>query len=331
MDNGASKILVVDDNPQNVELLEAVLSAGGYVICKAYSGEDALALIDRIDPHVILLDVMMPGMDGYEVCRRIKGEESTRLIPVIMLTALNSLEDRVKGIESGADDFITKPFHKPELLARVKSLIRIRGLMKDLESAQNVLFSLAIALDFNDPYTHGHSQRVSDLSGRLAAFLKLPYEEEKQIRDAGILHDIGKIATDKGILHKPGILDGREYEHIKEHPVVGESICAPLRFAKPLLPIIRNHHERYDGSGYPDGLRGDEICMGAKVISIVDVYDALTTMRPYRRGMPRQVALEVMNNEVKRGCWDPEIFDAFYRMMREGNTVYEQDYVSQSS
>lgn len=318
--DGTSRILVVDDNIQNVELLEAILISNDYDIYKAYSGEDALRIIEEVAPHVILLDIMMPGMNGYDVCKRIKDNIVTRFIPIVMLTALNSLDDRVKGIEAGADDFISKPFHKTELLARVKSLVRIRGLVKDLESAQNVLFSLAVALDCNDPYTHGHSQRVSTLSGKLARFIGLSQNEEQQITDAGILHDIGKIATDKGILHKPGVLDGMEYEHIKEHPVAGEKICAPLHFAKPLLPIIRNHHERFDGTGYPDALRGNEIVIGARIITIADVYDALTSMRPYRRGMPNKVALEVMNDEVRRGYWDPDIFGAFFKMMQEDET-----------
>ncbi|MBI5048682.1 MAG: response regulator [Deltaproteobacteria bacterium] len=304
-------ILVVDDNHGNIDLLDALLSSRGYNIFKAYNGEDALNMVEDVNPHVILLDVMMPRMDGYEVCRKLKAKDTTRFVPVIMLTALSDTDDKIKGIEAGADDFISKPFQKPELLARVKSLIRVKSLLEELEDARNVIFSLAIALDFNDPYTHGHSHRVSDMAGKLANFLGLSHHEQNSIRDAGLLHDIGKIATDKAVLHKPGALNGTEYEHVKQHPVVGEKICSPLKFVQPLLPVIRSHHERFNGAGYPDGLVGDRIPMGARIIGIVDSYDALTSARPYRRGMPQDIALEVMNIEAGKGYWDREILMSF--------------------
>lgn len=310
------KILVVDDNIQNIELLDGLLSSRGYAVIKAYNGAEALRKVEETPPHMILLDVLMPGMDGYEVCRRLKTQESTRLVPVVMLTALNSLEDRVRGIDAGADDFIAKPFQKLELLARVKSLIRVKGLLDQLEGAQNVLLSLAIVLDFNDPYTHGHSQRVSENGARLAAFMGLPEAEQKRIRFGGILHDIGKVATEKNVLHKQGALNGQEYEHIKLHPVVGEKICQPLQFAKPLLPIIRGHHEKFNGKGYPDGLAGEEIPLGCKIIGIVDAYDALITVRPYRDSLAHETAIDVIKSESVKGYWDPEIVSLLCGMFK---------------
>lgn len=310
-------ILVVDDNHSNVELLEALLSSRGYNILKAYNGEDALTLVETVRPHIVLLDVMMPHMDGYEVCRRLKGKDTTRFIPVIMLTALSDIDDKIKGIEAGADDFISKPFQRPELLARVKSLVRVKNLLEELEDARNVIFSLATVLDVNDPYTHGHSRRVSDIAVKLSGFLGLSPQEQNNIRDAGFLHDIGKIATDKDVLHKPGALNGKEYEHVKQHPVVGEKICSPLKFAKPLLPMIRSHHERFNGTGYPDGLAGADIPLGARIIGIVDLYDALTSARPYRRGMPQEVALEVMKLEAGKGYWDREILMPFVDIVKQ--------------
>ena len=310
-------ILVVDDNKANVDLLDALLSSRGYTLFKAYSGEDALRMVEDVSPHVILLDVMMPKMDGYEVCRRLKEKDTTRFIPVIMLTALSDIDDKIKGIEAGADDFISKPFQRPELLARVKSLVRVKNLLEELEDARNVIFSLALTLDFNDPYTHGHSQRVSCLAAKLAGFLGLSYQEVNNIRDAGLLHDIGKVATDKGVLHKAGALNAMEYEHVKQHPVVGEKICSPLKFARPLLPIIRSHHERFNGTGYPDGLAGDNIPLGAKIIGIADLYDALTSVRPYRRGMPQEVALEVMKLEAGKEYWDREVLKAFIEISKQ--------------
>lgn len=316
---GRITVLAVDDNLQNVELLEGLLSANGYNIIKAYNGKEALKKVEEVIPDIVLLDVLMPIMDGYEVCRRLKAKRETKFVPIVMLTALDSIEDKVRGIEAGADDFITKPFQKPELLARVKSLVKMKGLISELENAQNVLFSLAIALDYNDPYTHGHSQRVSELSRRLAGHIGLSDVEQDVIANAGILHDIGKIATDKGILHKPGALSGMEYRHVMEHPVVGEKICMPLKFAQPLLPIIRGHHEKHNGTGYPDGLAGDEIPLGAKIMSIVDVYDALTSVRPYRSDIPGEVAVEVMRAEAVKGYWDRELLDLFADMIRKSS------------
>lgn len=309
-------ILVVDDNRGNVELLEALLVSRGYNIFKAYNGEDALKMVEEVFPHVILLDIMMPRMDGYEVCRRLKEKNVTRFIPVVMLTALSDIGDKIKGIEAGADDFISKPFQKPELLARIKSLVRVKNLLGELEDARNVIFSLATALDFNDPYTHGHSRRVSEMAAKLAGLLGLSQQEQNNIMDAGLLHDIGKIAVDKGILHKAGALNAMEYEHVRQHPVVGEKICKPLKFAQPLLPIIRSHHERFSGAGYPDGLAGDNIPLGARIIGIVDLYDALTSVRPYRRGMPQDVALEVMKMEAGKGYWDKEILMSFVEILK---------------
>jgi len=317
-----ARILAVDDNIQNVELLDGLLSSRGYEVVKAYNGMEALQKLEEGNIDVVLLDVLMPKMDGYETCRRIKSRPETRLLPVIMLTALDSLEDKVKGIEAGADDFITKPFQKPELLARVKSFERLKGLLDELENAQNVLYSLASALDYNDPYTHGHSKRVSEFSVRLAAHIGLDEAGLDVIRNAGVLHDIGKIATDKGILHKPGALNAIEYKHVKDHPVVGEQICMPLKFARPLLPIIRHHHEKYNGSGYPDGLAGEDIPLGARIMAIVDVYDALTSVRPYRSDIPPEVALEVMKAEAVKGYWDKGLLDAFCEVLRkDGYTI----------
>ncbi|MBI5286601.1 MAG: response regulator [Deltaproteobacteria bacterium] len=319
MEKGSIRVLVVDDSFSNVELLDTILVSQGYGVFKAHNGEDGLRLAQEVSPHIVLLDVMIPGMNGYEVCKQLKEREETRFTPVVMLTSLNSLEDKVKGLEAGADDFITKPFQRPELLARVKSLLRVRELTSELEKAQNILITLALTIEFNDPYTHGHSQRVSEMSVRLARFMGLSEKEVVWLRDAGLLHDIGKIGMDKWILHKPGNLDGEEYEHIKQHPVIGERICSPLIFAKPLLPVIRNHHERFNGGGYPDGLKGDDIPFGARLTGIVDAYDALMSLRPYRSEMSQEIALEVMKVEAGKGYWDPEILSAFLEMLKEGS------------
>ena len=313
-DGGPVRVLAVDDTVQNLELLDGLLTPRGYQVIKASDGREALQKVAECKPHIVLLDVLMPVMDGYETCRKLKENPETRFIPVVLLTALNSVDDKVAGIEAGADDFISKPFQRPELLARVKSLVRVKSLIDELEDARNVLYSLAIALDFNDPYTHGHSKRVADLSEKLATYIGLPEKDRDIIKSAGILHDIGKIATDKRVLHKPGALSGTEYDHVKEHPVIGEKICMPLKFAAPILPIIRGHHEKYNGEGYPDGLAGDEIHIGARIMSIVDVFDSLTSVRPYRSDIPSEVAIEVMKAEAVKGYWDKDLLTAFSEM-----------------
>lgn len=312
-------VMAVDDNMQNVELLDGILSSRGYTVVKAHTGMEALTRVVEVWPDVILLDVLMPGMDGYEVCRRLKENESTRLIPVIMITALNSLEDKVRGIEAGADDFLAKPIQKPELVARVKSLVRLKGLLDELENAQHMLFSLATVLDCNDPYTCGHSRRVAEYGQKLAHHIGLSEDEQKNINHSGLLHDLGKVAVDKAVLHKHGVLTNEEYDHIKQHPVIGEKICEPLNFAKPFLNIIRNHHEKFNGAGYPDGLAGKEISLGCRIIGVVDAYDALVTLRPYRPGMLPQAALGILKEETAKEYWDREIVHAFCDMIESEN------------
>ena len=319
------KILIVDDHEQNLELLDAMLTVKGYEVVRARNGIEALDVVDKAQPHIVLLDILMPGMDGYETCRRLKASEATRLIPVVLITALDRLEDRVRGIEAGGDDFITKPFQKTELMARIKSLVRMKSYLDELENAKNVLFSLAVALDFNDPYTHGHSKRVSEYGTRLAAFMGLNDAEQSIIKNGGILHDIGKIAIDKNVLHKPGAFNSSEYKHIRKHPLVGETICQPLNFAKPFLPIIRSHHEKWNGTGYPDGLVGEEIPLGSRIIGTVDVFDALITVRPYRQGMSIDTAVEILKDEARKGFWDKEIVKAFIAMVQsEANRPHEK-------
>ncbi|MBI5166787.1 MAG: response regulator [candidate division NC10 bacterium] len=304
------KILVVDDNQQNLELLEAYLSAADYYVIKASNGEEALEKVAQDPPNLILLDLIMPKLDGFEVCQRLKRDESTRLIPIVMTTTLQEMEDRIKGIEAGADDYLTKPINKRELIARVRSLLRVKHLNDQLERTERVISSLALAVEARDPYTEGHCERMADFSYRLAREIGLPSEEQGVIKDAGILHDIGKIGVPDAVLLKPGSLTPEEFTIMKEHPVIGERICRPLRTARLLLPMIRHHHERMDGMGYPDGLKGEEIPIRARIITVADVYDALTTTRPYRPEIPRKRAIQMLREEAGRQL-DPHLVEAF--------------------
>jgi len=308
-------ILIADDHESSLSALEGLLLLEGFDVRTAPDGEAALAEFRRSRPDLLLLDVMMPRMTGFEVCRHIKGDADSRLIPVILITALSAAADRVAGIEAGADDFLTKPVDREQLLARVRSLLKQKAYTDELDRAESVLFALARSIEGKDPYTEGHCERLAELSARLGEFIGLEATQIKALRRAGVVHDIGKVAVPDHILLKRGKLTAKERKCVQRHPLVGEGICAPLKSFQLVLPIIRHHHEKLDGTGYPDGLKGNAIPIAARVLQVVDVYDALTTARPYKKALPPAEALEIMEDEVKRGWWDPVVFTAFTEMM----------------
>jgi putative two-component system response regulator len=310
----AGKILVVDDDAANRELLEEFLVAEGLEVVTAPDGRSSLEAFARLAPDLVLLDVNMPFVDGFEVCRRLKSNPDTRLTPVVLVTALSATDDRVRGIKVGADGFLSKPVDHSELLAHVRSLLSLKAYTDELERAESVLFALARSIEGKDPNTEGHCERLSGYSARLGERVGLAEDQIIALRRAGTVHDIGKVAVPDAILLKPGRLTPEEFRIMQEHPVAGERICAPLKSFRLVLPIIRHHHEKLNGSGYPDGLKGDDIPVTARVLQIVDVYDALTTQRPYKRAFSRAEALEMMEDEVKKGWWDPGIFQEFRQM-----------------
>ncbi len=315
-DNIQAQIVVADDNPQNLELLSNLLSMENFQVIEAEDGEEALRKIDPNQTDLIILDIMMPKMDGYEACRRLKERPETRFIPVILLTALDDLSNRIKGFEVNAEDYLVKPFNRFELIARVKSLIKMRRLVKMLDDAESVIFSLAKAVEAKDSYTEGHIERVSNFAVSLGRELNLSKAETFALRRGGILHDVGKIGIRDSILNKPGRLTDQERDEMTKHPVIGEQICSPLRsMDRALLAIIRGHHEKLDGTGYPDKLRAEEISVVTRIMSIVDVYDALTSDRPYRKGMTSERAFEILYIESKKGWWDTEILDKFSQLI----------------
>jgi putative two-component system response regulator len=311
-------ILVADDEESNRELLEELLSREGFEVVTAADGLSALQELNRLQPDLVLLDVLMPRMSGLDVCEKIKANPETYLIPVILVTSLSEKQDRIKGIRVGADDFLSRPVDRTELLARVRSLLTLKQRTDELERAESVLFTLARSIEGKDPYTHGHCERLANYSARLGEHLGLPEEQITALRRGGVVHDIGKIAVPDSILLKTSKLSEDEWKLMKEHPIVGERICAPLKSFRSVTPIIRHHHEKFDGSGYPDGLRGEAIPITARVLQIVDVYDALTTERPYKRAFSIADALQTMREEVGKGWWDPAIFEQFERLVREG-------------
>jgi putative two-component system response regulator len=307
--NAPACILVVDDMPDNVALIRAHLTMNGYHVIEAHDGEAALRQVADHRPDLILLDVMMPILDGYEVCRRLKGDAATILTPVVIVSALSDQEDRIRGIDAGADDFLTKPFDRTELLARVRSLLRVKRYTDELDHAETVIGSLALGVEAKDPYTEGHCARLSRFSVRVGETLHLNDAQLRSLRQGGVLHDVGKVGIPDAILNKPGRLTDEEMRVVRDHPLIGERICSPLRSLKGVLPIIRHHHERFDGSGYPDGLEGEQIPLVARVMSVVDVYDALRTQRPYKPAMPAAQALEILRGETKKGWWDGQVVE----------------------
>ena len=314
------KVLIADDELDNLDLLGDLLRAEGYAVSTAIDGRTCIEALTRERPDLLLLDVHMPDPDGFSICRMIKSDAETRLLPVVMVTGLTQQMDRIRGIESGADDFLTKPVDRTQLVARVRSLLHLKSFTDELEQAEIVLLTLAHSIEGKDPYTAGHCDRLSRLSVMLGEALGLPSEQLVALRRAGIVHDIGKIAVPDAILLKPGRLDPEEMKIMQQHVILGEEICRPMRSFRLVLPIIRHHHERLNGSGYPDGLRGKQIPVTARVLSVIDVFDALTTERPYKAALTIGEALAVMEEEVAKHWWDPEIFEVFRGLIASEHT-----------
>lgn len=310
-------ILVVDDDPAVADILSRFLVREGYNVTVAHTGKEALERVNERHPDLILLDVMMPEMDGFTTCQRLKDDRRTALIPVTMLTGSDDYENRRRGIESGADDFLSKPFEQNILRARIRSQLRLKRLIDQLEDTETVIFTLAQVVEAKDAYTEGHLRRLRRYGQRLAEACHLDELEVSAVEYGGILHDIGKIGISEAVLLKPGPLTDEEMNEMKCHPEIGERIIAPMRFAKDVAPIIRGHHERWDGKGYPDGLRGDDIPIGARIIAIADAYDAMTTNRPYRAALSDAEAVERLG--AARGTQlDPHLLDVFLALLAAG-------------
>jgi cyclic di-GMP phosphodiesterase len=312
----AQRILVVDDHAANRELMRDLLSRQGYAVQIAGNAADAEEIMRREQPDLVLLDVIMPGKSGYQLCREWKDTPETRLIPVVMITGLSDLDDKIRGIEAGADDFLNKPISPVELFARVASLLRVKEYTDELENADTVLCTLGLSVESRDPYTEGHCERLAQYAVELSRYLGLGEDQQLALHRGGFLHDLGKIAIPDGILKKQGMLSAEEWATMCMHPITGENICKPLKSLRLVLPIIRHHHEHWNGTGYPDHLAGHEIPLLARVLQVVDVYDALRTERPYKPAHSHDSARETMYAEADRGLWDKEIVGAFFAMLK---------------
>jgi putative two-component system response regulator len=308
---GLPRILLVDDLPENLDVLANLLEGEGYAIDSASDGQEAVEKALAAPPDLILMDVSMPRLNGFDACRQLKSDERTKLVPLVLVTGLTAREDRIEGIAAGCDDFLTKPVDAEQLLARTRNLLRTKALVDELEQAENVLVSLARALDAKDTHTRGHSKRVAELAERLGAAAGLGREECRNLKRAGQLHDIGKIGTPVAYIQKPGRLTEEEWTVVKQHPAVGAEICGPLRTMAPLVALIRGHHERLNGRGYPDGLNAPQIPTPLRCLSIADVYDALTSDRPYRRALSEEAAFLILREEADKGHWDAGLVEVF--------------------
>lgn len=310
------RILLGDDLPSSREFLRTVLEAEGHEVLSVETADGVLDAVERDKPDLVMVDFHGQRSNGFELTRTLKSRPGTEFLPVILAAAQRELSDHCDGPRLWADDFLVLPINRLELVARVNSLLRVRQYFRGLEEHQSVILSLASALEAKDAYTRGHSERVGVLAAQLGGELGLAESELRLLHMAGQLHDIGKIGIPESVLNKEGRLDPKELDTVRQHPDLGELICRPLKTMRRLLELVRHHHERYDGSGYPDGLVGEEISLGARVLGMVDAYDALTSARSYRRSFTSEQALALLGEETAAGRWDPEVFAALVRMVR---------------
>jgi putative two-component system response regulator len=309
---------VVDDIEASAKLLKRMLVRDGHEVTVARDGREALDRVARDHPDVVLMDVMMPALDGFETCRQMKRDPTTRLVPVVLVTALTDPSDRVRGLEAGADDFLSKPVNPEELAARVRSLVRLKRYTDELDTAESVLLSLALTIEARDTTTDGHCQRLAQYASALGTALGLPAEDVAALARGGYLHDIGKVGIPDAVLLKPGRLTPEEFDVMKRHTLIGDRLCGELRSLRRVRPIVRHHHERLNGSGYPDGLAGTAVPLLAQLMGVVDVFDALTTTRPYKRALRPAEALSELTREVERGWRDRALVEAFINLSESG-------------
>ena len=310
------RLLIVDDDLRVRETMRDYIEHLGYVVRDASCAQEALAEIGREPPDVVLLDVRMPGTNGIDLCRQLKDDPLTHLIPVVLITAERELDSRVAGLEAGADDYFTKPVDPRELDARLRALLRLKRVLEELEEAENLITSLALTIEARDPYTAGHCVRLAARAMAFGERLGLGEDEQKALRLGGFLHDLGKIAVPDGVLLKAGPLSADERRLMEEHPAAGDRLVVPMRTLGLVRPIIRHHHERWDGQGYPDRIGGDEVPLLARLMAIVDVHDALCTRRPYKSPFDEEDALRSLCEGARSGQFDPELVRVFLELRR---------------
>lgn len=329
------RILVIDDELETCELLKDILEEAGYSVSFAVSGREGLNLIKQHRPDLIICDVIMEGLDGIKVLSEVKSQNLG--IPTIMTSAYGTQDKVVEALELGAQDFIAKPFRPKNIVDTVKRALEIsktptedrekllkgelspmRRLLRD--SYMSILKSFAVILESKDPYIREHSMRVTKYAVMLAKEIGLSPEEIEIIENTGQFHDIGKVGVSDTILQKPSELNAEEWEHMKRHPQIGYDIVEPLKVLHVALPGIRHHHERYDGQGYPDRLKGDEIPLSGRILAIADAYEALTATRPYRKARaPQEAVLELKNCAGTQ--FDPKLVEKFLIALKKAGEI----------
>lgn len=324
----SSTVLIVDDEYSGRETLQSVLEGEGYNLIMAENGPQAIEKAKAYLPDVILLDVMMPGMTGFEVCERIRSDPQVAEIPIIILTALDDRESLLTGLKSGADDFISKPFDRFELRARLIGITRLNRYHKLVDEREKLqkahqrlldaydatIAGWSHAMDLRDRETEGHSHRVTDLTIKLAKAFGIANEELTHIRHGSLLHDMGKLGIPDSILQKPNSLTDEEWAVMRKHPQFAYDMLYPIEYLRAALDIPLCHHEKWDGTGYPRGLKGEAIPLAARIFAIVDVWDALTSNRPYRPAWSREAALNFIR-EQSGWHFDPRVVDLFFKVM----------------
>lgn len=316
-----SRVLVADDAESIRALFKKLLTTDGHEVISAEDGAQALDAVREYHPDVVLLDVTMPRLNGLEVCRQLKSDPATRLTPVVLVTGLSELSDRIKGIEAGADEFLSKPVHPHELRARVGSLTRMKHLIDALDSAEAAFMTLALTIEARDPHTNGHCERLARHAVQLGRALGLPPEDLHALDRGGYLHDVGKVGVPDAVLLKPGPLTPEEFALMKRHTEIGDALCAPLQSLRRVRPIVKSHHERLDGSGYPEGLAGDDVPVLAQIVGIVDVFDALTSHRPYRPAWSSEDAAKHLLMQMEEGKFSRRFVEAFLETLKTPSDV----------
>jgi putative two-component system response regulator len=312
---GRATVLVIDDDEQIRRLIVRLLSPMGHRLVEAGSAEEAHEKLLAATPDLVLCDMQLPGKSGYDLLAEIRADPRTRLVPVVMITGAATHERKVKAIEAGVTDFIAKPFSPEELAARVRALLELKFVTDALEDAEQVIIALARTIDARDRYTYGHSARVSLFAGSLGERIGLEGPDLATVRRGGLFHDFGKIAVRDAVLLKPAKLTGEEYAEIKRHPREGRDLLQNMKTLAHAMGVVYHHHERMDGSGYPDGLSGEAIPLTARVTTIADVFDALTSARVYRGALSREEALGIMTEEVRKGWWDGRLLAEFHGVL----------------
>jgi putative two-component system response regulator len=306
-----STVLILDSVEVNRRLLRGMLKHSGYRILEAKRPMEAIEVLSLEKVDLVVVDLMMPEMSGTDFCRKIKSDRRTRLIPILMLTSIQGAESEIAGISSGADEFLVKPLQPQVVRTRVRAMLRNKALIDSLEEAETILFALAQSVEQRDANTGEHCKRLAHYSMMLGRALGLPECDIRSLHRGGYLHDIGKICVPDAILFKPGSLTEDEWGVMRTHTVIGENICRPMKSLSGVLPIIRNHHEKWDGTGYPDGLKGEDIPLLARILQIADIYDALISQRPYKRAFTHDETIQMMLEEARRGWRDPRLVPLF--------------------